>query len=59
MLCIVITRKQLSVPIASLRKKKQAALEYDEVALEKFMQYYGFEERGELLKFLKTQCLQD
>jgi len=49
----------LSVPVASLRKKKQAALEYDEVALEKFMQYYGFEERGELLKFLKTQCLQD
>jgi len=54
-----MTRKQLSVPIASLKKKKQVAMVYDELALEKFMRYYGFEKREELLKFLKSQCTQD
>jgi hypothetical protein len=59
MLGLVITRKQLSVSKTSLRKRKQVALVYDELALEKFMRYYGFEKREELLKFLKTQCVQD
>jgi hypothetical protein len=49
----------LRVPITSLRKKKQVAMIYDELALEKFMRYYGFEKREELLKFLKAQCMQD
>jgi len=49
----------LSVPITSLKKKKQVALIHDELALEKFMRYYGFEKREELLKFLKTQGMQD
>jgi len=59
MLSLVTTRKQLSVPKTSLRKRKQVPLVYDELALEKFMRYYGFEKREELLKFLKTQCVQD
>jgi hypothetical protein len=49
----------LSVPKTSLRKRNQVPLVYDELALEKFMRYYGFEKREELLKFLKTQCVQD
>jgi hypothetical protein len=56
---LVTTRKQLSVPKTSLRKRKQVAMVYDELALEKFMRYYGFEKREELLKFLKSQCMQD
>jgi hypothetical protein len=56
---LVTTRIQLSVPKASLRKRKQVAVVYDELALEKFMRYYGFEKREELLKFLKSQCMQD
>jgi hypothetical protein len=59
MLGLVITRKQLSVPKTSLRKRKHLPLVYDELALEKFMRYYGFEKREELLKFLKSQCMQD
>jgi len=59
MLSLITTRKQLSVPITSLKKKKQVAVVYDELALEKFMRYYGFGKREELIKFLKTQCMQD
>ena len=53
------TRKQLSVPIASLKKKKHDNSVYDEVSLKKLMRYYGFENREELMEFLKTQCMFD
>jgi hypothetical protein len=59
MLSLNTTRKQLSVPITSLKKKKHDDLVYDELSLEKLMRYYGFEKRGELLEFLKTQCIFD
>ncbi|HEX2305011.1 MAG TPA: hypothetical protein VHH33_01855 [Nitrososphaeraceae archaeon] len=59
MLSLNIIRKQLSVPITSLKKKKKDGLAYDELTLEKLMRYYGFEKREELLDFLKTQCIQD
>ena len=59
MLSLVTARKQLSVPKTSLRKRKHLPLVYDELALEKLMRYYGFEKTDELLKFLKTQCVQD
>ena len=48
----------MSVPIASLKRKKQYDFVYDDLALEKFMRYYGFEKEEELLEFLKTQHIQ-
>jgi hypothetical protein len=59
MLSLNIIRKQLSVPITSLKKKKKHGLAYDKLTLEKLMRYYGFEKREELLDFLNTQCMQD
>jgi hypothetical protein len=49
----------MSVPIASLRRKKHYDFAYDELALEKLMRYYGFEKKEELLEFLNTQGIQD
>jgi hypothetical protein len=49
----------MSVPIASLKRKKQYDFADDELALEKLMRYYGFEKKEELLEFLKTQGIQD
>lgn len=48
----------MSVPIASLKRKKQYDFVYDDLALEKLMRYYGFEKEEELLEFLKTQHIQ-
>ena len=47
----------MSVNKASLERKKQYNLIYDELALTKLMQYYGFEKRQDLLNFLKAQCI--
>lgn len=52
------TKKTMRVHTASLKRKKQHDLTYDEVDLKKLMQYYRFEKREELLDFLKAQCLQ-
>jgi hypothetical protein len=49
----------LSVPIASLKKKKYDNPVYDEESLKKLMRYYGFDNREELMEFLKTQCIFD
>lgn len=48
----------MHVHTASLKKKKPYDLTYDELDLEKLMQYYRFEKREELLNFLKVQCVQ-
>ena len=48
----------MSVPIASLKRKKQYDFVYDELALEKLMRYYGFEKKEELLEFLNTLGIQ-
>jgi hypothetical protein len=48
----------MSVPIASLKRKKQYDFVYDDLAFEKLMRYYGFEKEEELLEFLKTQHIQ-
>jgi hypothetical protein len=48
----------MGVHTASLKRKKQYDLTYDELDLEKLMQYYRFEKREELLNFLKAQCMQ-
>ena len=51
----------MSVPITSitsLTRKKHYDFEYDDLALEKLMRYYGFEKEEELLEFLKTQHIQ-
>jgi hypothetical protein len=47
----------MSVPIASLNRKKHYDFVHDDLALEK-MRYYGFEEEEELLEFFKTQHIQ-
>ena len=49
----------MSVPIASLKRRKQYDFAYDDLAFEKLMRYYGFEKEEDLLEFLKTQCIQD
>jgi hypothetical protein len=49
----------MSVPIASLKRKKQYEFVCDELALEKLMRYYGFEKKEELLEFLNTQGILD
>lgn len=49
----------MSVPIASLKKKKHDNPVYDEVTLKKLMRYYGFENKEELIELLKTQCIFD
>ena len=49
----------MSVPIASLKRKKQYEFVCDELALEKLMRYYGFEKKEELLEFLNTQNILD
>ncbi|MGB7695995.1 MAG: hypothetical protein WBL46_02105 [Nitrososphaeraceae archaeon] len=54
-----ITRKQLSVPLTSLKKNKLSVPALDEVALEKLRKYYRFEKEEELLEFLKIQCMHD
>jgi len=54
-----ITRKQLRVPLTSLKKNNLSVLALDEVALEKLRKYYRFEKEEELLEFLKTQCMHD
>jgi hypothetical protein len=51
-------KKTMSVHKAALKRKKQYGLIYDELALKKLMQYYGFEKRQDLLNFLKAQCIQ-
>ena len=48
----------MSVPITSLKRKKQYDFVYDDLALEKLMRYYGFEKEEELLEFLKTQHIE-
>jgi hypothetical protein len=48
----------MSVPIASLNRKKHYDFVHDDLALEKLMRYYGFEEEEELLEFFKTQHIQ-
>ena len=42
----------------AIERKKQYDIIYDELTLKKLMQYYRFEKREELLKFLKAQCIQ-
>lgn len=42
----------------ALKRKKQYDVIYDELTLNKLMQYYRFEKREELLDFLKAQCIQ-
>ncbi|MDW0283618.1 MAG: hypothetical protein QN785_00055 [Nitrososphaeraceae archaeon] len=54
-----ITRKQLRVPLTSLKKNKLSVPALDEVALEKLRKYYRFEREEELLEFLKIQCMHD
>jgi hypothetical protein len=51
------TKKTMRVHTASLKRKKQHDLTYDEVDLEKLMQYYRFEKREELMDYLKAQCI--
>jgi hypothetical protein len=48
----------MSVHKAAFKREKQYGLIYDELALKKLMQYYGFEKRLDLLNFLKAQCIQ-
>jgi hypothetical protein len=48
----------MGVNTASFKRKKQPDLIYEELDLEKLMQYYRFEKREELLNFLKAQCIQ-
>lgn len=55
---IYCNKKTMGVHTASLKRKKQYDLTYDELDLEKLMQYYRFEKREELLNFLKAQCMQ-
>ncbi|MDW0203457.1 MAG: hypothetical protein QOD17_10285 [Nitrososphaeraceae archaeon] len=54
-----ITRKQLRVPLTSLKKNKLSVPALDEVALEKLRKYYRFEKEEELIDFLKIQCMHD
>jgi hypothetical protein len=42
-----------------LKKKKQLGLLYDQLVLEKLMKYYGFENKEQLVNFLKSQNLQE
>lgn len=51
------TNKEMRIHTASFKKKRQSDLAYDELDLEKLMQYYGFEKREQLLNFLKAQCI--
>jgi len=55
---INLTKKTMDVNPASFKRKKQPDLIYEELALQKLMQYYRFEKREELLNFLKAQCIQ-
>ena len=55
---INLTKKTMGVNTASFKRKKQPDLIYEELDLEKLMQYYRFEKREELLNFLKAQCIQ-
>ena len=48
----------MRVHTASFKRKKQYDLKYDELDLEKLMQYYRFEKREQLLDFLRAQCIQ-
>ena len=50
-----LSKKQLSVHWASLKKRKQSEI-YDELTLENLMRYYGFQSRDELMKFLENTC---
>ena len=49
----------MSVPITSLNRKKHNDFGCDDLAFEKLMRYYRFENEDDLLEFLKTQCIQD
>jgi hypothetical protein len=49
----------MSVHITSLNRKKQYDFLYDDLAFEKLMRYYRFENEDDLLEFLKTQCILD
>jgi hypothetical protein len=51
------TKKTMYVHTASLKRNTQHDLTYDELDLDKLMQYYRFEKREELLDFLKAQCI--
>ena len=42
---IQLNKKTMSVPIASLKKKKHYDFVHDDLALEKLMRYYGFKKR--------------
>ena len=52
------TKKTMRVQTPTFKRKKQYDLKYDELDLEKLMQYYRFEKREQLLDFLKAQCIQ-
>ena len=52
------TQNTMRIHTPSLKQKKQFDLKYDELDLEKLMQYYRFEKREQLLDFLKAQCIQ-
>ena len=52
------TKKTMPVQTPTFKRKKQYDLKYDELDLEKLMQYYRFEKREQLLDFLKAQCIQ-
>ena len=48
----------MRVQTPTFKRKKQYDLKYDELDLEKLMQYYRFEKREQLLDFLKAQFIQ-
>ena len=52
----ILARKTLSV-LDALKKKKEPG-PYDELQIVKLMKYYGFQNRDELLDFLKYEHIQ-
>ncbi len=55
---LIKSNKKTMSANTALKRKKQYDVIYDELTLKKLMQYYGFENREELLNFLKAQCIQ-
>ena len=55
---LIKSNKKTMSANTALKRKKQYDVIYDELTLEKLMQYYRFEKREELLNFLKAQCIQ-
>ncbi len=47
-------QKTIERPL-DIPQEKQSEI-YDELTLQSFMRYYGFQTRDELMKFLKNTC---